>query len=387
MHKPTTSKVRKRILILAAAALILSPSLNLPAAKAQTAAPSNSSGASAAPSPGETVSPQAAPTGEAAVPASGETSAAAAPSASTPSAASDVDPAAVDPAVTPAQPALVPSTRPVTRPTTPSTGTPSPTTPSTPPSGTPSPTTPTTPPAGTPSTVKPTTPPAGTPSTVKPTTPPAGTPSTVKPTTPAVPAVPDPFYDILKDPNREAILALYEAEIVKPAKDRKFRPQAEIGRADFSVILGRAMNANGSIFDVYFTDPIPDWAIRYVGGLTAAGLYEGYLDGDVFGPKQPVTRAEAAAMVARAAHLESQPLPEGLGGVGNIPVWALDDVGAAYAAGLIVPTETGTLNPNKKVTRSEMAAMVAPLLEADAFTAPVEVEENDDTRPPTMPPL
>ncbi len=374
MHKPTTSKVRKRILILAAAALILSPSLNLPAAKAQTAAPSNSSGASAAPSPGETVSPQAAPTGEAAVPASGETSAAAAPSASTPSAASDVDPAAVDPAVTPAQPALVPSTRPVTRPTTPSTGTPSPTTPSTPPSGTPSPTTPTTPPAGTPS-------------TVKPTTPPTGTPSTVKPTTPAVPAVPDPFYDILKDPNREAILALYEAEIVKPAKDRKFRPQAEIGRADFSVILGRAMNANGSIFDVYFTDPIPDWAIRYVGGLTAAGLYEGYLDGDVFGPKQPVTRAEAAAMVARAAHLESQPLPEGLGGVGNIPVWALDDVGAAYAAGLIVPTETGTLNPNKKVTRSEMAAMVAPLLEADAFTAPVEVEENDDTRPPTMPPL
>ncbi|MWJ32656.1 S-layer homology domain-containing protein [Saccharibacillus sp. WB 17] len=370
MHKPTTSKVRKRILILAAAALILSPSLNLPAAKAQTTAPSNSSGASAAPSSGETVSPQVAPTGETAVPASGETPAAATPSASTPSAASDVEPAAVDPAVTPAQPALVPSTRPVTRPTTPSTGTPS-----------------TTPPTGTPSTTTPTTPPTGTPSTVKPTTPSTGTPSTVKPTTPAVPAVPDPFYDILKDPNREAILALYEAEIVKPAKDRKFRPQAEIGRADFSVILGRAMNANGSIFDVYFTDPIPDWAIRYVGGLTAAGLYEGYLDGDVFGPKQPVTRAEAAAMVARAAHLESQPLPEGLGGVGNIPVWALDDVGAAYAAGLIVPTETGTLNPNKKVTRSEMAAMVAPLLEADAFTAPVEVEENDDTRPPTMPPL
>ncbi|MEJ8306335.1 S-layer homology domain-containing protein [Saccharibacillus sacchari] len=205
------------------------------------------------------------------------------------------------------------------------------------------------------------------------------TPSTTKPATgtPTTPTAPEPFYDIAKDPNRDAIMTLYNEGVVKAAKDRKFRPKAEIGRSDFSVILGRAMKANGSIFDVYFTDPIPDWAIRYVGGLSAAGVYEGYLEkGDKFGPKLPVTRAEAAAMVARAAHLESQPLPEGLGGVGNIPVWALDDVGAAYAAGLIEVTSAGTLNPNKKVTRSEMAAMIAPLLEADAFMTPIKIEED-----------
>lgn len=216
------------------------------------------------------------------------------------------------------------------------------------------------------------------------------TPATGKPQTPATPAVSqptkpaatpaatakDPFYDIVRDPNRDAIMTLYNEEIVKPAKDRKFRPNAEIGRSDFTVILGRAMNAKGSVFDVYFKDPIPDWAIRYVGGLSAAGIYDGYLDGDTFGPKQPVTRAEAAAMVARAAHLESQPLPMDLGGVTNVPIWALDDVGAAYAAGLITVTDTGTLNPNKKVTRSEMAAMIAPLVKTKAFMQPVKIEED-----------
>lgn len=212
-----------------------------------------------------------------------------------------------------------------------------------------------------------------TPATGKSQTP--ATPAAAQPTKPAATAK-DPFYDIVRDPNRDAIMNLYNEGIVKPATDRKFRPNAEIGRSDFTVILGRAMNAKGSVFDVYFKDPIPDWAIRYVGGLSALGIYDGYLDGDTFGPKQPVTRAEAAAMVARAAHLESQPLPLDLGGVSNVPIWALDDVGAAYAAGLITVTDTGTLNPNKKVTRSEMAAMIAPLVTSKAFMQPVKIEDD-----------
>jgi len=207
---------------------------------------------------------------------------------------------------------------------------------------------------------------------------PAAVPTTKPADTTAKPAAAakEPFYDIVRDPNRDAIMTLYNEGIVKPSPDRKFRPKDEIGRSDFTVILGRAMNAKGSVFDVYFKDPIPDWAIRYVGGLTAAGIYKGYLDGDTFGPKEPVTRAEAAAMIARAAHLESQPLPDDLGGITNVPIWAWDDVGAAYAAGLIKVTDTGTLNPNKKVTRSEMAAMIAPLVKTKAFMQPVKIEDD-----------
>ncbi|OWA34142.1 hypothetical protein B9G55_17620 [Saccharibacillus sp. O16] len=213
---------------------------------------------------------------------------------------------------------------------------------------------------------------------------PATSPTT-KPTdskTPPAASAKDPFYDIVRDPNRDAIMILYNEGIIQPAKDRKFRPNDEIGRSEFSVILGRAMDAKGSVFDVYFKDPIQDWAIRYIGGLSAAGIYDGYLEGVTFGPKEKVTRAEAAAMVARAAHLEAQPLPEDLGGVENVPVWAQEDVGAAYAAGLIKATDTGTLNPNKKVTRSEMAAMMAPLVEGKAFVKPVQPVDEDDTLSP-----
>lgn len=333
MHKSTTRNTRKKILVLAAASLLAAPSFSLPAVHAEQTSVSATSSA--------------------AEPATGAATAAPAPSTM---------PAASAPTEPEAQGAAVPSTSEATdgvsgasEPVAESAAEEAPGV--SPSSG-----------EADAEAAGQATAPAATP------TKPAASPVT-KPA--ATPAAPEPFYDIAKDPNREAIMTLYNEGIVKAAKDRKFRPKAEIGRADFTVILGRAMKANGSIFDVYFTDPIPDWAIRYVGGLSAAGIYEGYLEkGDKFGPKLPVTRAEAAAMVARAAHLESQPLPEGLGGVGNIPVWALDDVGAAYAAGLIEVTSTGTLNPNKKVTRSEMAAMIAPLLEEEAFMTPIKIEED-----------
>ncbi|WP_172253751.1 S-layer homology domain-containing protein [Saccharibacillus deserti] len=337
MHQSTTRKVRKRILFLAAAALLLAPSLSLPTAKAETTSVSGTVITADPAQPAPPASSPAPQTPAAAVPA--PQTGIPTPPAAGPESPDGVSSASEEPVEfigerpadwTPEQDEMPADPEP---PADPATAAPVPTQPGTP---------------------------------TKP-----GTPAK-----PPVPAAPDPFYDIVKDPNREAILTLYNEKIVKPSKDRKFRPLAEIGRADFTVILGRSMNANGSIFDVYFTDPIPDWAIRYVGGLSAAGIFDGYLEGEIFGAKKPVTRAEAAAMVARAAHLESQPLPEGLGGVGNIPTWALDDVGAAYAAGLIEATNTGTLNPNKKVTRSEMAAMIAPLLEADAFLTPFEVEED-----------
>jgi len=345
MHKSTTRNTRKKILILAAASLLAAPSFSLPAARAEQTSVSATSSAAEPAAGASAAAPAPSVTPSASTPTEPEAQGAAVPSTSE---ATDGVSGASEPAVESAAeeaPGVSPSsgeadadaagqaTAPADSPTKPAA------------------------------------------SPTKPAASPAPKPAAGKPA--ETPAAPEPFYDIAKDPNREAIMTLYNEGIVKAAKDRKFRPKAEIGRADFTVILGRAMNANGSIFDVYFTDPIPDWAIRYVGGLSAAGVYEGYLEkGDKFGPKLPVTRAEAAAMVARAAHLESQPLPEGLGGVGNIPVWALDDVGAAYAAGLIEVTGTGTLNPNKKVTRSEMAAMIAPLLEEDAFMTPIKIEED-----------
>ncbi|WP_051506878.1 S-layer homology domain-containing protein [Saccharibacillus sacchari] len=338
MHKSTTRNTRKKILILAAASLLAAPSFSLPAVHAEQTSVSATSSAAEPATGAATAAPAPSTTPAASAPTEPEAQGAAVPSTSE---ATDGVSGASKPAAESAAeeaPGVSPSSGEADAEA-----------------------------AGQ------ATAPAATPT--KPASSPATKPAAGQPA--ATPAAPEPFYDIVNDPNRDAIMTLYNEGIVKAAKDRKFRPKAEIGRADFTVILGRAMKANGSIFDVYFTDPIPDWAIRYVGGLSAAGIYEGYLEkGDRFGPKLPVTRAEAAAMVARAAHLESQPLPEGLGGVGNIPVWALDDVGAAYAAGLIEVTSAGTLNPNKKVTRSEMAAMIAPLLEEEAFMTPIKIEED-----------
>ncbi|WP_244884056.1 glycerophosphodiester phosphodiesterase family protein [Paenibacillus graminis] len=115
--------------------------------------------------------------------------------------------------------------------------------------------------------------------------------------------------------------------------------------------------------DTSFSDLNGHWAERQAKQLADKLLLNG-TGGGRFEPDRAVTRAEFAAMLARALAL---PAGQGSGKKAAWPDvqpadWFAGDVNAAAAAGLISGFGDGTLRPDAKVTRSEQAVMLARAL-------------------------
>lgn len=105
------------------------------------------------------------------------------------------------------------------------------------------------------------------------------------------------------------------------------------------------------------------WAYPYVETARAAGITTGEPAGDGlrFFPSRPVSRAEAAAMVARAARL---PLPGGtlpFVDASAVPAWAGPAVLAVHHAALMSGFPGGRFAPADPVTRAQAAAIAVRL--------------------------
>ena len=95
--------------------------------------------------------------------------------------------------------------------------------------------------------------------------------------------------------------------------------------------------------------PFPDlsghWAASAVLALKERGIVSGYPDGN-FHPEDRVTRAEMAVMLAKAKHLASVP---GATGFPDVPsgYWAAGAIGAAKAAGYLQGYPDGSFRPEQ----------------------------------------
>lgn len=114
------------------------------------------------------------------------------------------------------------------------------------------------------------------------------------------------------------------------------------------------------------------WLMLYQPGITVAHTpyLQGYPQGELR-PEVPVTRAEAAAMLARIQGLEGagtgemlfRDVPEGF--------WAADYIEATAAAGIFTGYADGTFRPQRCITRAELAEAIAKCRNLDAATAAV----------------
>lgn len=105
-----------------------------------------------------------------------------------------------------------------------------------------------------------------------------------------------------------------------------------------------------------FVDITNHWARKEIESLAAKQIVNGATS-DRFNPSGEVTRAEFAAMLARAFHLKSSnerppfdDLKEGS--------WYYDSIAAAYEAGWIQGVGGGRFAPSTRITREEMAVMI-----------------------------
>ncbi len=134
--------------------------------------------------------------------------------------------------------------------------------------------------------------------------------------------------------------------------DGSFQPNGTVTRAEFAKLVNRTLGFTAES-EISFSDVTErDWFHAEVARAVAAGYAQG--SGGMFRPNQPVTRAEAAAMLARAAGLAAnEERADAFADAAPIPAWARGSVGAAAEAGYMTGYPDGAFGALGSITRAE----------------------------------
>lgn len=147
---------------------------------------------------------------------------------------------------------------------------------------------------------------------------------------------------------------------IKGYPDGTFQPDATITRAEFTTVVVKAFNLTNSNGKV-FTDTSGHWAKDYIATATATGIVSGYND-NIFGPNDPVTREQMAAMVVKAANLTPAAAENQFKDSSSIADWAREAVATAVKHQIIKGYPDNTFKPGGKATRAEAVAVIVNAL-------------------------
>jgi len=161
------------------------------------------------------------------------------------------------------------------------------------------------------------------------------------------------------------ILEAVEKKLVQGYPDGTFRPDQPITRAEFLVMLVKALGLKGGEAALPFTDrdKIGPWAREAVAIAVQEGIVTGYADG-TFRPDAYITRAEMAVMIARALGMAvGAEIRTAFADDQEIPAWAKGAVEALRQQGIIQGREGNRFSPRDTATRAEAAVMLLRMME------------------------
>ncbi|MHA6259043.1 S-layer homology domain-containing protein [Sporosarcina sp. CAU 1771] len=116
--------------------------------------------------------------------------------------------------------------------------------------------------------------------------------------------------------------------------------------------------------DITFKDiqsPSMEWAKDYIEVLASKTIIQGK-SADQFAPNEAITRAQFALLLARALNLPKQSYSGTFSDVPEKMDWAVSEIEAAARTG-IVKGSNGKFNPYEQITRQQMAAMIMRAIE------------------------
>ena len=199
--------------------------------------------------------------------------------------------------------------------------------------------------------------------------PPPVTPGT--PVTPAKPAAPVglPFADVSgSDWFYNDVRYVYEKGIMDGTGADRFSPNAPLTRAMIVTILYRMAGSPSVSGSSDFTDVAAGkWFAKAVAWAAANGIVNGYGSG-LFGPNDPVTREQLAAILYRYAvygGMTAVTLEENLGSFADtaqLSAYAIQAMNWAVGQGLINGSGSN-LVPKAQATRAQVAAIIHRYLE------------------------
>ena len=138
------------------------------------------------------------------------------------------------------------------------------------------------------------------------------------------------------------------------------RPNGNITRAEAAAMLARLLNieAIGSSAKPNFKDTKSAWYNKAINAVVARGIMKGYPDGR-FRPNAPITRAEFTQMIST---IDNKPYGEApfIDVKGH---WAERAIGSEYQAKRITGYPDGLFRPDANITRAEAAVILNKIFE------------------------
>lgn len=163
---------------------------------------------------------------------------------------------------------------------------------------------------------------------------------------------------------------LYNANITTGYADGTFRPNDNISRQQFAVMLYRYLGLDGTQYEsvtLPFADnaSIGDYALTAVKALYTEGIINGSTGSDgrlYFNPGGSLTRAQAAAMIGRTQEKGYAIVDLTFSDTASIPAYATYYIQTMAAQGVISGYADGTFQPGANITRGQMAKILYNLM-------------------------
>lgn len=178
---------------------------------------------------------------------------------------------------------------------------------------------------------------------------------------------------VFKDTNqhwaKKEIHSLASKLITSGKTEELFAPEQKLTRAEFAVLLVRAMQVPLKEYEGIFKD-VPEsktWAAAQIEAANRAGIVFGK-EGGVFDADANITREQMAAMIIRAIEyqqpqlLDSLKLNQSFKDDNRINNYARVPVKQAVELGLINGYKNGKFEPKKDTTRAETAVVLYRML-------------------------
>lgn len=144
-----------------------------------------------------------------------------------------------------------------------------------------------------------------------------------------------------------------EKGLIKGYPDGTFKPDNKVTRAEFMALVNRAFGYDEKVAINYKDVPNGAWFYETIAKAKAVGYIGGYEDGTIR-PNNPITRAEAAAIIMRIKGLTAEP-DETARFVDRaaIPAWSQGAVGAVVKAGIMGGYPDSNFKAQNFITRAE----------------------------------
>ena len=178
------------------------------------------------------------------------------------------------------------------------------------------------------------------------------------------------FPDIASSPYKTAIEALYAEGYVSGNDQGLFMPDNNVTRAEFTVIIARALDLGTSDVAPFEDTKKTDWFYEYVNAAFKKGIVSG-TSLTTFNPYGIITKEEAAAMVCRVSSvcnvntsLTDEEILNTLcqfADYKEISPWAASAMAYCYENGILDISELNS-TPKKIISRAEMAHMIYSVL-------------------------